>query len=66
LTKGLFSENIFIWGKEIKIWIGKDSMIILEGLINFIAELIALIFEVNLGFNWKKLNSGDRFIILKS
>jgi hypothetical protein len=59
LTKGPFGENIFIWGKEIQIWIGKDSMIILEGLINFITELIALIFEVNLGFNWKKLKSGQ-------
>jgi len=41
-------------------------MIILEALINFIAELIALVFEVNLGFNWKKLKSEDRYIILKS
>jgi len=35
-------------------------MRILKGLINFIHDLIArkLIFEVNLGFNWKKLKSG--------
>jgi len=31
----------FIWGKEIQIWINKDSMRILEGLINFIKDLIA-------------------------
>jgi len=41
LTNGLFSENIFIWDKEIQICIGKDSMRILEGLINFIENLIA-------------------------
>jgi hypothetical protein len=33
LTKGSISENIFILGKEIQIWIGKDLMRILEGLI---------------------------------
>jgi hypothetical protein len=41
LTKGPIGENIFIWGKEIQIWIGKDSIRILEGLINFIEDLIA-------------------------
>jgi hypothetical protein len=30
-----------IWGKEIQIWIGKDSIRILEGLINFIEDLVA-------------------------
>jgi hypothetical protein len=36
---------------------GKDSMRILEGLINFIEDLIARnqSFRVNLGVNWKKL-----------
>jgi hypothetical protein len=33
LTKGFISENIFILGKKIQIWIGKDLMRILEGLI---------------------------------
>jgi len=41
LTKGPIGENIFIWGKEIQIWIGKDLKRILEGLINFIEDLIA-------------------------
>jgi hypothetical protein len=40
LTKGSIGENIFIWGKEIQIWIGKDLMRILKGLINFIEDLI--------------------------
>jgi hypothetical protein len=31
LTKDRFSENSFIWGKEIQIWTSKDSMKILEG-----------------------------------
>ena len=41
IDKGLIYENIFIWGKEIQIWIGKDLMRILKGLINFIEDLIA-------------------------
>jgi hypothetical protein len=41
LTKGPIGENIFIWGKEIQIWRGKDLKRILEGLINFIEDLIA-------------------------
>jgi len=41
LTKGPIGENIFIWGKEIQIWIGKDSMRIFKGLINLIEDLIA-------------------------
>jgi hypothetical protein len=40
LTKDLFSENIFVWGKEIQIWMSRESMRILEGLINFIEDLI--------------------------
>ena len=40
-------------------------MLILEGLINFIEDLIAMIFEVNLGFDWKTLESGSQFAILK-
>ena len=40
LTKALVSENIFIWGEEIQIWRGKDSMRILESLINLIEDLI--------------------------
>jgi hypothetical protein len=41
---------------------GKDSIWILEGLINFIDGMIArkfCYFQVNLGFNWKKLKFGD-------
>jgi hypothetical protein len=36
-------------------------MRILKGLINFFEDLIArkIIFEVNLGVNWKKLRFGD-------
>jgi hypothetical protein len=41
LTKELFGENICIWGKEIQIWMSKDLMRILEGLANFIEDLIA-------------------------
>jgi hypothetical protein len=41
LTKGPIGENIFICGKEIQIWIGKDSMRIFKGLINLIEDLIA-------------------------
>jgi hypothetical protein len=41
IDKGLIGENIFIWDEEIQIWIGKDSMRILEGLINLIEDLIA-------------------------
>jgi hypothetical protein len=41
IDKGLIGENIFIWGEELQIWIGKDSMRILEGLINLIEDLIA-------------------------
>jgi len=40
LTKDPFSESICIWGKEIEIWIRKDLMSILKGLINFIEDLI--------------------------
>jgi hypothetical protein len=40
LTKNPFDENICIWGKEIQIWMSKDSMRILEDLINFIEDLI--------------------------
>ena len=40
IDKGPIYENIFIWGKEIQIWIGKDLMRILKGLINFIEDLI--------------------------
>jgi len=41
-------------------------MRILEGLINFIKDLIAMIFEVNLGFDWKQLKTRSQFTILKS
>jgi hypothetical protein len=41
LAKDSFGENIFIWGKEIQIWIGMDSMRVLECLINFIEDFIA-------------------------
>jgi hypothetical protein len=40
LTKDPFGENILIWGKEIQILMSMDSMKILEGLINFIKDLI--------------------------
>jgi hypothetical protein len=42
LTKKSFiGKNIFIWGKEIQIWMIKDSMRILVSLINFIENLFA-------------------------
>jgi hypothetical protein len=52
-TKGLIGENIFIWGKEIHIWMVKDSMKILKGLIIFIEDLFVwkISFGVNLGVN---------------
>jgi hypothetical protein len=40
LAKGSIDEIIFIWGIKTQIWIGKDSIRILEGLINFIENLI--------------------------
>ena len=42
LTKDSTGENIFVWGKGTQIWMGKDKMRILEGLINFIKDLIAM------------------------
>jgi hypothetical protein len=46
----------------------KDSIIIFQILIKFIEGLIVrkLIFEVNLGFNWKKLKSWGQIKIFKS
>jgi hypothetical protein len=42
LTKKSFiGKNIFIWGKEIQIWMIKYSMRILVSLINFIENLFA-------------------------
>jgi hypothetical protein len=41
LTKGPIGENIFIWGKEMKILMFKDPIRILKDLINFIKDLIA-------------------------
>jgi hypothetical protein len=41
LTKDLFGKNICILGKDIQIWMSKDLMGILKGLINFIKDLIA-------------------------
>jgi hypothetical protein len=41
LTKALWWKYVFIWGKETQIWVGKNSVRILEGLINFIDDLIA-------------------------
>jgi len=60
-TKGPIGENIFIWGKEIHIWMVKDSMRILKGLIIFIEDLFVrkISFGVNLGVNWKKLKFED-------
>jgi hypothetical protein len=40
LTKRPIGENIFL-GKETQIWIGKESMRILKGLIKYIDDLIA-------------------------
>jgi hypothetical protein len=40
IEKDLFDENIFMWGKEIQIWMSKDMIRILKGLINFIEDLI--------------------------
>jgi capsule polysaccharide export protein KpsC/LpsZ len=52
-TKGPIGENIFIWGKEIRIWMVKDSMRILKGLIIFIEDLFVrkISFGINLGVN---------------
>jgi hypothetical protein len=36
LATQLWLTNIFIWGKETQIWMGKDSIKILKGLINVI------------------------------
>ena len=41
LTKGPIGENIFIWGKEMKILMFKDPIRISKDLINFIKDLIA-------------------------
>ena len=41
LIKGSTVKNIFIWGKETRNWMSKDSMRILKGLINVIKDLIA-------------------------
>jgi hypothetical protein len=40
INKGAHWWNYFYLGKEIKLWIGKDLIRILEGLINFIEDLI--------------------------
>jgi len=66
LTKDPFND-FFFWVKEIQIWMGKDSMRILEGLINFIEDLIARnqSFRVNLGVNWKKLKFGTEIGLWK-
>ena len=46
---------------EIQIWMVKDLMRILEGLIKFIEELITRksVFRINFGVNWKKLKFGN-------
>jgi len=61
LTKSPIDENICTWGKEIQIWIVKDSKRILEGLINLNEELITrkLVFGVDLGVNSNKLKLKD-------
>jgi len=65
LTKDPFDENIYIWGKETQIWMSKDLMRILEGLINFIEDLIARninfleLIWVLIGRNWM-LGDGNR------
>jgi len=41
IDKRPIGDNIFIWGKEIQIWMSKVSIRILKGLINFIEDLIA-------------------------
>jgi hypothetical protein len=40
INKGAHWWKYFYLGKEIKLWIGKDLIKILEGLINFIEDLI--------------------------
>jgi len=40
LIKDPFGENIFILNKKIQIWMTKNSIRILEGLINFIEDLL--------------------------
>ena len=54
--------------REIQNWMFKDSIRIFQGLIEFIEGLIArkIDFEINLGFNWKKLKSRGRIAIFKS
>jgi hypothetical protein len=61
LKKDLLDENICIWGKEIQIWMKKNSIRILEGLINFIEDLVANkinFLELILGLNLNKLKFG--------
>jgi len=41
IDKRLIQWIFFIWDKEIQIWINKVPIMILEGLINFIEDLIA-------------------------
>jgi hypothetical protein len=41
IDKRLIQWIFFIWDKEIQIWINKGPIMILEGLINFIEDLIA-------------------------
>jgi hypothetical protein len=41
IDKGPIGENIFIWGKEMKILMFKDPIRISKDLINFIKDLIA-------------------------
>jgi len=52
------SDPILIYGKEIQIWMSKDSLRILKGLINFIKDLIVRkisfweLIWVLIGRNW--------------
>ena len=56
--EGPIGKENSIWG-EIQNWMLKDSIRNFQGLVEFIEGLIEkeMIFEVILGFNWKKLKS---------
>jgi len=57
-----------IWGRKIQNQMFMDSIKFMKGLIEFMEGLIAwkIDFEVNLGFNWKKLKFWGQIIIFES
>jgi hypothetical protein len=52
LTKGPIGVNIFIWGKEIQIWMVKDAIRILKGLIDCKENKFLDSIWVLIGRNW--------------